>query len=210
MNFKEKMAHPKQGFKFGLACEYEEEIQTYKVRGDVFFDLQVIDGERTYWEKKNLVVLDGGVLAAMTFAAGATGTSGITMLAIGTGAPGPVFTPDAPDPRTRHLFAEIARKPFSAVTFRTSAGAVSAVPTNIVDFTTIYGVGEAVGPLNEMGLMRTISMNPLVTNPVPSTFPTYDPTIDLTLYDIQVNSLQFGAISKPNNSNLTITWRLTF
>ena len=32
------------------------------------------------------------------------------IVAVGTGATGPVLNPDAPDPRQRHLNAEIARK----------------------------------------------------------------------------------------------------
>lgn len=210
MRHKESVRRPKQGFKLGASVRYDEKILGAK--GTFLIELR---DSRTgeilhYQEKDNIITLDGGVLAAMLFAAGATMTSGITMLGVGTGATGPILNPDAPDNRQRHLNAEIARKPFSSVTFRTSAGAVSSVPTNVVDFTTIFGEGEAVGPLNEMGLMRTISLNPLVTNPVPSVFPTYDPTIDLTIYDVMVNYLTFSVVSKPSTSILTITWRLTF
>jgi hypothetical protein len=207
---KESMPRPKQGFKMGAAIRYEETAPQF---GGEFF-LHLVDSRTgevlADWHKKNLITLDGGVLAAMCFAAGATMTSGITMLAVGTGAPGPLLNPDVADPRQRHLYAEIARKPFSSVTFRTSAGAVSSVPTNVVDFTTIFGESEAVGPLNEMGLMRTISMNPLVLNPVPSVFPAYDPTTDLTLWDVQINALNFSVVSKPSTSVLTLTWRITF
>jgi len=207
----EKVQTPKQGFKLGVRADYEE-TQPLRIQGEVFFNLVDSTTGEVLLDRsqKNIIVLDGGVLAAMLFAAGATGTSGLTMLAVGTGATGPLLNPDAPDPRQRHLNAEISRKPFSSVTFRTSAGAVSAVPTHVVDFTTIFGEGEAVGPLNEMGLMRTISMNPLVLNPVPSVFPTYDPTIDLTLYDAEANYLTFSVVSKPSTSVLTITWRLSF
>jgi len=87
-------------------------------------------------------------------------------------------------------------------------------PTNVCDFTVTFGVGEAVGPLNEMGLIRSIAM-PLTTatNPVPATFPVYDPTIDLSTYDILANYTTMGQgtgpIGKPNNSVLTLTWRLS-
>jgi len=210
MRQKDSMPRPKQGFKMGAAIRYNDAILGAKGK----FLIELRDsrtGDLLYYEERdNIITLDGGVLAAMLFAAGATMTSGITMLAVGTGATGPLLNPDAPDPRQRHLNAEIARKPFSSVTFRNSAGAVSSVPTNVVDFTTIFGEGEAVGPLNEMGLMRTISMNPLVLNPVPSVFPAYDPTVDLTLFDVEVNYLTFSVVSKPSTSVLTITWRLTF
>lgn len=209
MRHKETFKHPKQGYKMGLGLTYADRF--FGAKGVFTIELRDLAGNLLHHEEKeNLVVLDGGVLAAMLFAAGSTGTPGLIMLGVGTGATGPILSPDVPDPRQRHLNAEIARKPFSSTTFRTSLGAVSAVPTNIVDFTTIFGDGEAVGPLNEMGLMRTISLNPFVTNPVPSVFPVYDPTIDLTLFDVMVNYLSFGAIVKPSASVLTITWRLTY
>lgn len=178
-------------------------------RGEVFFQLTDSKTGELLLDKhqKNLVVRDGGVLAAMLFAAGVTGTSGISMLAVGTGATGPLLNPDVPDPRQRHLNAEIARKAFSSVTFRNSAGAVSSVPTNVVDFTAIFGEGEAVGPLNEMSLVRP-GIGGAIT-PVP-VFPTYDPTVDLTNFDILINYLTFSVVSKPSTSILTVTWRLTF
>lgn len=201
---------PKQGFKLGVGMHFQESSILNAV-GVFTIELRDLQGNLLHHEeKKNLITLDGGVMAAMLFAAGSTGTPGLIMLGVGTGATGQILNPDVPDPRQRHLNAEIARKAFSSTTFRTSAGAVSAVPTNVVDFTVNFGSGEAVGPLNEMGLMRTISLNPLILNPVPSVFPVYDPTIDLTLYDVMVNYLTFGVISKPAASVLTITWRLSF
>jgi hypothetical protein len=204
------MNAPKQGLKLGANAQYADAL--WGAKGRFIIDLRDSrTGELLHHEEKdNIITRDGGILAAICFAAGSTGASGITMLGVGTGATGPLLNPDAPDNRQRRLNAEIARKPFSSVTFRTSAGAVSSVPTNIVDFTTIYGESEAVGPLNEMGLMRTLSMNPATTNPVPAAFPTYDPTVDLTTFDILVNYLTFSVISKPSTSILTITWRLTF
>lgn len=211
MRHSDSISKPRQGFKLGMSLRHEEPSSSWTIQGEVFFHLVDSRTGKVLLERsqKNLVVLDGGVLAAMLFAAGATGTSGLTMLAVGTGATGPLLSPDAPDTRQRHLNAQISRKPFSSVTFRNSAGAVSSVPTNVVDFTTIFGEGEAVGPLNEMGLMRTLTMGPVGT-PVVSVFPTYDPTIDLTMFDVQVNYLTFSVVSKPSTSVLTLTWRLTF
>jgi len=207
---KDSFNQPKQGFKLGASMRYDDKILGAHGR----FLIELRDSQTGdllhYEERDNVVTRDGGVFAAMGFASGSAGSSGLTMLAVGTGATGSLLNPDAPDPRQRHLNAEIARKAFSSTTFRTSEGAVSAVPTNIVDFTTVFGEGEAVGPLTEMGLIRAFSANPLVTTPVPSTFPTYDPTIDLTQYDVQVNLLNFPVVSKPSMAILTITWRLTF
>lgn len=166
-------------------------------------------------ELDNLITLDAGVFSAIHYGCGAApspAVSGLTMLAVGTGATGPLLGPDAPDPRQRHLNAEltIGRKAFSIRQYRTAAGAVSGVATNILDLTCSFGEGEAVGPLNEMGLMRTISQNPLVKNPVPSVFPTYDPAIDLSIYDVMVNYTTFSVLSKTSTSILTVTWRLSF
>ena len=191
----------------------------FKVSGEYIFHLEdATTGEvLAHFHKKNLVTLDGGVLVMINLASGGTpvppSQRGITMLAVGTGATGPVLNPDAPDPRQRHLNAEIARKAFSTSVFRNSVGAAVGYPTNVCDFTVTFGVGEAVGPLNEMGLVRTISLNPAVLNPVPSVFPAYDATIDLSTYDILANYTTMGQgtgpIGKPNNSVLTLTWRLS-
>ena len=192
---------------------------THKVSGEYIFHLEdATTGEvLAHFHKKNLVTLDGGVLVMINLASGGTpvppSQRGITMLAVGTGATGPVLSPDAPDPRQRKLNAEIARKAFSTSVFRNSVGAAVGYPTNVCDFTVTFGVGEAVGPLNEMGLVRTISLNPAVLNPVPSVFPAYDATIDLSTYDILANYTTMGQgtgpIGKPNNSVLTLTWRLS-
>ena len=65
-------------------------------------------------------------------------------------------------------------------------------------------------PTGSINAKTAFHMNPLVLNPVPSVFPAYDPTVDLTLFDVEVNYLTFSVVSKPSTSVLTITWRLTF
>ena len=178
-------------------------------RGEVFFHLSHPDGRVEEAHRNNLIVLDFGILVATLLAAGSTGARGITMLAVGTGATGALLSPDAPDERQRRLRAEICRKPFSSVVFRNAAGAVSSVPTNVVDFTTTFNESEAVGPWNEMALLRTISNNPTVLNPVPASFPTYDPTVDTSSYDLPANYLTFPVMSKPSGSVMSLTWRFT-
>ena len=204
--------------KFKWSCEMiQNEKSFFGPHGK--FIIELIDEETgnliERYELNNIITDDGGVFAAMMFSnlltpLPATSNGGLTMLAVGTGATGSVLNPDAPDPKQRSLNAEIGRKTFSLVQFRDSAGSISAVPTNIVDFTTTYTAAEAVGALNEMGLMRTISLNPAITNPNPDVFPAYDPTRDLNAFDAMVNYLTFPVINKPNTAILTITWRLTF
>ena len=134
------------------------------------------------------------------------------MLAVGTGATGNILNPDAPQPEQRALNVEICRKLFVATQFRDGDGVAVAYPTNIVDFTTTYGEAEAVGPLNEMGLLSTHSLNEGVTNSIPPQFggDNYDPTFDVTEYDLMANYLTFSVVTKPATAILTITWRLTF
>lgn len=163
-----------------------------------------------YWERPQIITLDAGVMAARLFKDPSEPAHGINMLAVGTGATGALLSPNAPDNRQRKLNAEIARKAFTSTTFRDSLGNAVAYPTNIVDFTTTFGEAEAVGPLNEMGLVSTISSNPSILNPNPNTFPTRDTTVDLSDYDVLINYLTFACLAKPSTAVLTITWRLTF
>jgi len=210
----DNLGTPRQGLKLSSAIRYADALGGAKGR----FLIEMKDartGELLhYQEKDNIITRDGGILAAICFASGTTGAPGISMLAIGTGATGPLLNPDAPTNVQRRLNNEIARKAFSSVTFRTAAGAASLTgPTNIVDFTTTYNESEAVGPLNEMGLIRPL--NPGGSPAVPNLngglpFPSYDATVDVTTCDVLVNYLTFAVISKPSTAILTITWHLTF
>jgi len=58
--------------------------------------------------------------------------------------------------------------------------------------------------------MYTASLNPAVTNPINNGPASYDPTIDVSGYDIIVNYLTFGVVTKPATAVVSITWRLTF
>lgn len=215
MRGNEKIHRPGSGVKLGLHSGYQEKLGV-RVRGHVFFRLEDAVTHKTLaeWDKQNIIVLDAGILAARLFKDKDEPANSLNMLAVGTGALGSVLNPDVPPPEQRQLNAELARKPFASTTFRDSQGAASAIPTNVVDFTTTFGESEAVGPLNEMGLMATISNNPLVLNPNPNLAgqggQPYDPTVDVTQYDNMVNYLTFAAVTKPARSILTITWRLTF
>lgn len=181
-------------------------------KGEVF--IKMVDGgtgEVIHEEHcQNVITLDAGILAAIFFKSKDSRSNDANMLAVGTGATGAILSPDAPSADQRKLNAEIARKGWSSTTFRDASGAAVAIPTNIVDFTCVYDEAEAVGPLNEMGILSTISDNPLTPNPNPDTYPTRDVTRDLTLYDVLVNYLTFSVITKPSTARLTITWRITF
>ena len=183
-----------------------------QVQGELFIRMvdAATDEVLHYEHRKNLITLDAGILVAILCRNPASRTNGINMLAVGTGATGAILSPNAPDNRQRKLNAEIARKGFSSTVFRDGSGAAVAYPTNIVDFTTTFGEAEAVGPINEMGLLSTISSNPAVRNPNPNAFPTRDTTVDLSTLDILVNYVSLSVLSKPSTAVLSITWRITF
>lgn len=214
MRGRERMTRPKTGVKWGSHCGYQD--RSREVHGLVIFDMRdARTGDAlVYWEKKNIITLDSGILTARLYKDNAEPPHGLNMLAVGTGALGAVLNPDAPPVEQRRLNNEIERKAFDSTTFRDADGAAVAIPTNVVDFTTVFNESEAVGPLNEMGLLSTISDNPAVKNDNPNFAgqggQPYDPTIDVTLYDMQINYLTFGAITKPSTAVLSITWRLSF
>ena len=195
---------------FGLNLSYEDQIPLKS--GEVFMSLVDIKTGENLLNRhiKNVITKDASILAAMLFKDPNSRVRGANMLAVGTGATGAILSPDAPSPDQRKLNAEIARKPWSTTVFRDGSGNAVAIPTNIVDFTATFGEGEAVGPWTEMGIVATLSANPLVLNPNPNTYPVRDTTVDLTNYDILVNYLTFGAITKPATARLTVTWRITF
>ena len=204
----DKFNNPQEAVSLGLALMQSAAMGTAK--GEVF--IKMVDGEtgETLHDAhhQNVITLDAGIQAARYFKDPNEPANGANMLAIGTGAAG--AGPDAPDPRQRKLNAEIERKTWSSTVFRDTNGNAVSIPTNIVDFTCTYDEAEAVGPLNEMGILSTISSNPLVKNDNPDSFPTRDLTVDLSQYDVLINYLTFGVITKPSTARLTITWRITF
>lgn len=213
----DKIGGPKQGIKMGLGVHYDEmEYMLGAKKGSIIFDLRdTVSGEQIlYWEKPNIITRDAGILAARLFRnslyPSAGQNNGLTMLAVGTGATGNLLSPDAPQATQRKLNNEIARKGFASAQCRNSSGAAVNFDTNIVDFTTVYGEAEAVGPLNEMGLVSTASLNPSTRNPINNGPSNYDATIDVSGKDLMVNYLTFSVVTKPATATLAITWRLTF
>ena len=214
--FRQNIKRTRTGFKVGMGHRYVEPVLLTTKKGTVFFEMRDAQTGDLQLEQQvdNVVTLDASLLVARLMKDPQEPAHGINMLGVGTGAPGAVLNPDAPSNEQRRLNNGIARKPFSETTFRDANGAAVSIPTNVVDFTTIYGEAEAVGPLNEMGLLSTISDNTATINNNPNFAgnggQAYDPTIDVTNYDILVNYLTFSVISKPVTSILTITWRLSF
>lgn len=209
---KDRFPKPREQVSVSLEILHEVSFPIGKALGEVFITLEDAKTGEILDERHipNVITADASILAAMLFRDPSSRALGANMLAVGTGATGAILAPNAPNPAQRKLNAEIARKPWSSTTFRDSLGNAVAIPTNIVDFSCLFEESEAVGPLTEMGILATLSANPLVTNPNPDTYPTRDTTVDLTSYDILCNYLTFPVISKPSTARLRLTWRITF
>jgi hypothetical protein len=199
---------------FAVRPTHQDDFGQYKIRGDVFFYLR--DGatgdlieERVL---RNLVVLDASILVARLMKNNSEPPHGIFALAVGTGDVGwNPMSPPAPTNTQRSLYSELSRKTFTNTQFIDAGGVPTAIPTKVVDFTTTFAEAEAVGPLDEMGLIGgNVDANMAIRNPVLPPNGPYDPTVDLTTKDTLVNYLTFPVINKPPTSTLSIVWRLTF
>lgn len=201
-------------FRMTLGSRHKDHYPRSNIRGDVFMWLR--DGKtgelQEEREHRNLVVQDASILIARLLKDSAEPPHGAFALAIGTGDTG--WDPMAPPAATatqRSLYGELTRKTFASTAFIDSGGIPTAIPTNVVDFTTTYTESEAVGPLVEMALIGgNVNSNMSIQNPVTPPNGTYDDTVDLTAYETMLNYLTFPVVNKPATSTFTITWRLTF
>jgi hypothetical protein len=206
---KAQMGRAKEGLKLGLALPFDD-VGPSPRKGTLILEMHdARTGELLHREElHNIITKDAGIASAAHYTGDLVG--GLVMLGIGTGATGNLLNPDAPQNTQRKLNNEIQRKPFASKQYRTAGGVAVSYYTNIVDFTTTFGESEAVGALNEMGLMVTASQNPATLNPINNGPNDYDPTIDVGDKDLLVNYITFAVVSKPATAVLSITWRLTF
>lgn len=217
MNQREHLRQLRQGVKMGLntGTHIEAEVLTERAEGEFHFKMtDARTGEvLKEWTAPNRITRDAGILVARLLkdsnSPNAGVNNGLKMLAIGTGATGNILSPDSPQDTQRKLNTEIARKAFSTTQFRNAAGIAVSIPTNIVDYTVVFGEAEAVGALDEMALISPYSADPETTNPINNGPDDYDPTIDVSALDLMANYLTFPVVSKPSTAILTITWRIT-
>jgi len=187
-------------------------------RGEVFWTLRdVRTGEETNGHLKNVVTMDASILIARLMRNSASPhvsepNFGVYALAVGSGDVG--WNLQNPPPATttqRSLYSEIGRKAVASSSFIDSNGAVSGIPTAVIDITTVFSESEAVGPITEMGLLGgDISTNMNVSSPVLPSNGAYDPTVNLVGLDTLINYLTFPVINKPPTSTLSWVWRLSF
>jgi hypothetical protein len=206
------MRRVRQGVKWGMGMRQQDAFLTGEAKGTFIFDMWDAEtGEvLAYWEKSNVITRDAGILACSLFSDDAINPAGITMLAVGTGATGDPLNPDVPTSGQRALNSELARKAFSSSVYRDTNGVAVSIRTNIRDYTTTFSESEAVGALNEMGLLSPADPSGFPEAPILNGPANYDPTIDVDGYDLFANYLTFGTITKPATAILSITWRLTF
>lgn len=183
------------------------------IQGELFLECKdSITGEvqRLHW--KNVITTDASILVARLIKDSLEPPHGAFALAVGGGDSGwDLQHPPAPTVNQRALYSELSRKTFTSTQFVNASGTPVAYPTHVVDFTTTFTESEAVGPWVEMGIIGgNVSSNMSVRNPVSPPNGTYDPTVDLTLYETLINYLTFPVINKPATSTYTLTWRLTF
>lgn len=202
---------PSEGLTGGLGIRDHD--SGFRLMGEVWIKHEDRNGtvldERHF---NNVITKDASIFLARLCKDPDEPTSGIFALAVGTGDVGfDLQNPPAATSNDRALIAEIARKQLSSTAFIDSGGNPTAIPTNVVDFTTTFSESEAVGPLIEMGLIAAPidTTPPLTAVPVTPATP-YDPALDLTTFDTLFNSRRFPVINKQNTTTLTIVWRITF
>lgn len=200
-----------KAFRIVFSPHFHEDAR-YHIKGDVFLTLRdARTGEvQDHREVHNLVVRDASILIARLMKDSQEPPHGVFCLAVGSGDVGwDPMNPPSPTNTQRSLYSEISRKTFTETAFIDAGGLPVAYPTNVVDFTTTFTESEAVGPLVEMSLLGgNIVISP--RNPVTPPNGSYDPTVDLTTKETEVNYLTFPVINKPATSTLTTVWRLTF
>lgn len=212
MKIAEAFRAAKSAFSAALAGRYEEDARPSVSKGEVF--IRMYDGKtgELQHEYRNIVTLDASILIARLVKDNQEPPKGAFVLAVGTGDVGwDLQAPPAAVNTQRALYSEITRKTFSNTQFIDGGGSPTAIPTNVVDFTTTYTESEAVGPLVEMGLIGgNISTDLSIKNPVSPPAGPYDPLVDLTAFETLINYLTFPVVNKPATSTLEIVWRLTF
>lgn len=187
------------------------------IKGHIYIKLENTSTNQVHMESfPNVIVKDAGILIARLLASTAVAHQsepgfGIWGLAVGTGDIG--WDPKAPPAATnsqRSLWNELGRKKISSIDFIDSDGDISGVPTNVIDFTTVFSESEVVGPLMEMALIGGDNdTDASVRNPVLPPNGAYDPTVNMVGKDCLINYKTFRMKYKEPTDRLTITWRIT-
>lgn len=209
-----------RAFRFVFSGRSEERFDIgARIKGEIFWEM--VDsktGAKTRGRLTNTVTLDASILIARFLKGTATPIAhqcepsfGVLALAVGTGYN--TWDPLSPPPATimqRSLWNELGRKAIQSAQFVTADGTPSGIPTNIVDFTTVFSESEAVGPWAEMGLIAgDANSNMSIVNPILPANGPWDPTVNVVGKDTLLNYLTFPVINKPATATIAWTWRIT-
>jgi hypothetical protein len=220
MSNSEKVRLPSGAFGLNMGADYNQPFSM--PRGE--FHLQLVDDMTgsviEEWVKPNTLTNDAGRFAAWLFSWAPTSSnkplSGLNGLAIGTGT---ISTTQTKQDLTC-LANEVARVQVGSVSFIDPiSGTTSIQATRVLDFKFTIGATIADNePLKEMGLVYVdtsgsgdhFGKKSAYTSKYLSSDASIRATQDIRGNDILINYLDFGTITKPPNSTLNITWRLTF
>ena len=190
-----------------------EVVRDIPFTGQVWYKLEKPGEKKPFtYLGKNVITNDASILVARLVADPSEPSAGAFALAVGTGDTGwDLQSVPAAAATQGSLYAEIDRKQFSGIDFIDGGGAVSAIPTNILDFTVTYSTSEAVGPLVEMGIVcaPVDTVPPLTATPI-AQGSWNDPAVDRRNFDTFLNVRNFNVINKPGTMTLTFVWRVTF
>lgn len=188
----EKFGTANENILGGFGLKEIESFKDVKVEGHLIATLKHNDGSVEVRDLgKNIITTDASILLARLIKDNLVPAHGAFGLAVGTGNIGwnPLLPPAATAAQSQ-LENELFRKTFQSVNF-INVNVISVTPTNVLDLTTFFTEAEAVGALDEMGLVGG------------------DATLTANTGTL-INYRTFPVINKPNTATLTITWRLTF
>jgi len=195
MRFFEKFKRVQEAILGKFNVRYKENLKG-RLRGEFHIICRDAKTGRILEERHghNIIVNTASILIARLLKDNHEPTSGISYLAVGTGAVGwNLQNPPQPTVSQTMLYSEIARKAFTTedVNFiDPETGDPTTVPTGVVDFTVTFNETEAVGPWVEMGLFGG------------------DAT-ELKDSGTEVNYRTFPVLNKSSSMVMTITFRIT-
>ena len=145
------------------------------------------------YHAKNLIVANGSILMAKRMVPGTSWGKGISYLDVGTGyGTGTLQSPQVEEISQTELRVVLARKAITSWCFIDMNGDPTVSDTDTIELTTTFADAEAVGAIVEMGL-----------------FGGADATITAGT-GLMFNYKVFAVWNKPNDSQLTIVWRIKF
>jgi hypothetical protein len=194
MLFKERIRRSVESIFGGFHIRHDEQIK--RLHGEYW--IRVYDSKtKNLIEERhgcNVIVDSCSILIARLLKNNSEPTQGISYLAVGTGNPSwDVQNPPAPTTEQTSLVSELSRQTFDITNFiDPGSGDVVNYATNIVDYTATFSETQAVGAIDEMGLIGGDAGD-----------------IPDQSSDTLINYRTFPVINKSNSMIMAITFRIT-